>query len=69
MESSSSNDQTSVPCTGRQILNSWTTREALIVILICISLIIRDTKHLPMYGRVVYNSLKAILLLKMLSTC
>ena len=27
MESSRSRDQTHVPCTGRQILNHWTTRE------------------------------------------
>ena len=29
MESSQTRDQTSVPCTGRQILNHWTTRKAL----------------------------------------
>ena len=59
MESSSRNDQTSVPCIGRQILNPWATREVLIVVLICLSLIIRDIEHLPMYGRAVFNSLKA----------
>ena len=59
MESSSSNDQTSVPCIGRQILNPWTTREVLIVVLICLSLIIRDIEHLSMYGRALFNSLKA----------
>ena len=30
MESISTRDQTNVPCIGRQILNHWTTREALL---------------------------------------
>ena len=32
-------DRTYVPCIARQILNHWTTREALTVVLICISVI------------------------------
>jgi len=32
--SSQTMSQTWVPCSGRQILNQWTTREALLIILI-----------------------------------
>ena len=37
--------RTRVPCIGRRILNHCATREVLIVVLICISLIISDVEH------------------------
>ena len=34
VESSQTRDQTQVPCTGRQVLNHWATRDVLCVFLI-----------------------------------
>ena len=39
--SSQTRDQTLVPCTGRQILNNWTTREVLIVFLFIFQVLIQ----------------------------
>ena len=46
--SSQTRARTRVPCIGRRILNHWTTREVLIVVLICTSLMNNVVKYLFM---------------------
>ena len=48
MGSSQTRAGTCVPCISRQTLNHCATREALIVVLICISLIISDVEQVFM---------------------
>ena len=43
--SSQTKDQTRVSCIGWQILCRWATREALIMVFICISLVINDAEY------------------------
>ena len=43
--SSQTRARTHDPCIGRRILNHCATREALLIVLICISLMINDVEH------------------------